>query len=91
MRTTLTLDEDVVKTIREEMRSGEGKTFKDAVNDLIRLGRFFREDRKASKRKPFEVRAKNLGVYEHSAYDKTSERLALLDHEERLLRPRETD
>lgn len=82
MRTTLTLDDDVVKTIREEMKSGEGKTFKDAVNELIRLGRYFKQERSAKKRKPFKVKAKNLGVYPHINYDKTSELLAMLDEEE---------
>ena len=82
MRTTLTLDDDVVKTIREEMKSGDGKTFKEAVNELIRLGRYFKKDLTTTKRKPFKVKAKNLGVYEHLNYDKTSELLAILDDEE---------
>lgn len=82
MRTTLTLDDDVVKTIREEMKSGDGKTFKEAVNELIRLGRYFKKERTTTKRKPFKVKAKNLGVYEHLNYDKTSELLAMLDDEE---------
>ena len=82
MRTTVTLDDDVVKTIREEMSAGEGKTFKDAVNELIRLGRYFKEERSLEKRKPFKVKAKNLGLYSHIDYNKTSELLAQLDEEE---------
>lgn len=82
MRTTLTLDDDVVITIREEMKSGDGKTFKEAVNELIRLGRYFKKDREAVKRKPFKVKAKNLGVYEHLKHLQPSELLALLDDEE---------
>ncbi len=69
MRTTITLDDDVVKTIREEMRSGEGKTFKEAVNELIRSGRYYKKERLEVKRKPFKVKAKNLGVYEQLDYD----------------------
>ncbi len=75
MRTTLTLDDDVVKTIREEMKSGDGKTFKEAVNELIRHGRYFKKDRDAVKRRPFKVKAKNLGVYEHLNYDSFGELL----------------
>ncbi|MEQ1764191.1 MAG: hypothetical protein ABL984_13760 [Pyrinomonadaceae bacterium] len=75
MRTTLTLDDDVVKTIREEMKSGDGKTFKEAVNELIRLGRYFKKDLATTKRKPFKVKAKNLGVYEHLNYDNIGELL----------------
>ncbi len=83
MRTTLTLDDDVVKTIKEEMKSGEGKTFKEAVNDLIRQGRYRKkEQQEARHKKPFKVRAKNLGVYPHINYDKTGELLAKLDVEE---------
>jgi len=37
MRTTITLEEDVAKLIREETRR-TGATFKDVVNDAIRKG-----------------------------------------------------
>ena len=76
MRTTLTLDDDVVNTIKEEMRTGEGKTFKEAVNDLIRLGRYSKIEReKARSKKPFKVQAKNLGVYPHLNYNNIGELL----------------
>ena len=80
MRTTLTLDDDVVKTIKEEMKAGEGKSFKEAVNDLIRLGRYSKIEReKARAKKPFKVRAKNLGVYPHLNYDNISELLEQIE------------
>lgn len=69
MRTTITLDDDVVTTVKEEMKKGDGKTFKEAVNELIRLGRYLNQDRTAKRRKPFKVRAKNLGTYPHLNYD----------------------
>lgn len=76
MRTTLTLDDDVVKTIREEMKAGAGKTFKETVNELIRLGRYQKEEQAKSRRKkPFRVKAKNLGVYPHLNYDNIAELL----------------
>lgn len=76
MRTTITLDEDVVRTIREEMKEGDGKTFKDAVNELIRLGRSFK-DRSLSerKKKPFKVQSFKMGVYDHLNYDNIGELL----------------
>lgn len=82
MRTTITLDDDVVRTIREEMKAGSGKTFKEAVNELIRSGRYYQEASAVKRRKPFRVMAKSLGVYEHLNYDKTSELVARLDTEE---------
>lgn len=90
MRTTITLDDDVIKTIREEMKDGEGKSFKEAVNELIRLGRYFKHERSAAKRKPFKVKAKNLGLYSHINYNKTSELLATLDDEEFLGKSRQS-
>ena len=76
MRTTVTLDEDVVSTVKEEMKRGDGKTFKEALNDLIRCGRYFKQNSTANvKRKPFKIRAFNLGFYEHLNYDKISELL----------------
>lgn len=91
MRTTITLDKDVELTVKEEMKSGDGKTFKEAVNELIRLGRYFKQERATKKRKPFKVRAKNLGVYEHLNYDKTSELLGMLDDEEFIRKTRKTE
>lgn len=74
MRTTITLDDDVVNGIREEMKAGEGKSFKEAVNELIRLGRYHKKElREAmSVRKPFKVRSKNMGVFPHLDYDDVS-------------------
>lgn len=80
MRTTVTLDDDVVRTIRDEMSSGGGKTFKEAVNDLIRLGRYSKVGRmNAGGRKPFKVRAKNMGVYPHLNYDNIGELLERIE------------
>jgi predicted CopG family antitoxin len=84
MRTTITLDDDVISTIREEMKAGEGKSFKEAVNELIRLGRYHKKEQAEALavRKPFKVRSKNMGVYPHLNYDRTSDLLAMLDDEE---------
>lgn len=80
MRTTITLDEDVVRTIREEMKSGAGKTFKKAVNDLIRLGRFKKKQQKDEpERRPYKVRSKKMGVYSHLNYDNIGELLEQIE------------
>ncbi len=75
MRTTVTLDDDVVRTVKDEMKTGSGKTFKEALNDLIRLGRYFKQDRKTNNRKIFKVQTFDMGVYEHLNYDNIAELL----------------
>jgi len=72
MRTTVTLDEDVALTIKEEMKTGEGKTFKTALNDLVRRARYASTNG-SKNTKPFKVRAFKMGVYSHINYDKISE------------------
>ncbi len=79
MRTTITLDDDVVTTVKEEMREGDGKTFKEAVNELIRMGRYHKLEIAKKPRKPFKVKAKNMGVFPHLNYDKTSELLEQIE------------
>ncbi len=76
MRTTVTLDDDVARTIKDEMKADDGKTFKEAINELIRCGRYHKENTKAKgQRKPFKVRSFKMGFYEHLNYDKISELL----------------
>ncbi len=82
MRTTITLDDDVISKIRKKMREGDGKSFKDAVNETLRNGLLFETQIREKPRKPFKVKSRNLGVYPHLNYDKTSELLAMLDEEE---------
>lgn len=75
MRTTITLDDDVAKSIKDEMRSGDGKTFKEAVNELIRLGRYHKAEINDTRRKPFKVHSKNMGVHPNVEYDNISDLL----------------
>lgn len=79
MRTTVTLDADVELTIKEEMKAG--KTFKAALNDLVRRARYVPRN-ESKKAKPFKIRAFDMGVFPHLNYDKTSELLAMLDEED---------
>lgn len=53
MRTTLTLDPDVVKLLKEEEHR-QRKSFKEVVNDAIRRG--LAPQARTGTRKPFRVR-----------------------------------
>jgi hypothetical protein len=65
-RTTITLDEDVRAKLETEMRKS-GKSFKDTVNETLRLGLI---SRKEANVKPYKVRAKNLGLKAGYSFDK---------------------
>src|SRR5438093_1386805 len=82
MRTTMTIDDDVAQKIKSKILNGKSKTFKEAVNDTLRKGLIFEEQLEQKPKKPFKVRARNLGAYPHLNYDKTSELLELLDEED---------
>ena len=58
MRTTLTLDDDVMARLKAEMKRTD-KSFKETVNDLLRLG-LNAKRAKTSKRR-FVVEARDLG------------------------------
>lgn len=66
-RTTITLDDDVRAKIEAEMRK-TGKSFKETVNETLRSGLFARQ--KAPTSKPFEIKAKNLGLKPGYSFDK---------------------
>jgi hypothetical protein len=57
VRTTLTLDEDVIAKLREDMRR-TGKSFKETVNENLRMGF---ANKSSMKPKRFVVRPKSLG------------------------------
>ncbi|MCK6557014.1 DUF2191 domain-containing protein [Candidatus Binatia bacterium] len=58
MRTTLTLDEDVAAKLRAETRRS-GRSFKEAVNEFLRIGLNSRRPAKPPAR--FRIRARSLG------------------------------
>ncbi len=59
MRMTLTLDDDIAGRLEEETRRS-GKSLKEIVNSLLRLG-FSAANDTAAAGKPFVVRARHLG------------------------------
>ena len=73
MRTTLTLDEDVTKLLRREVRRS-GEPFKQVVNRFLRLGLVAS---KQPPQKPFTVTPINLGLPRD--FDKVEELLEYLE------------
>ena len=59
MRTTLTIDDDLVARI-EELRRREGLTFKAAVNRLLRAGMDHQEG--APRPRPYRTPTRRLGL-----------------------------
>lgn len=78
MRTTLTLDDDVAAKLKE-LAGKTGKSFKQAVNDAIRLG--LNASREPAP-EPFKVLARSLGSKGFS-YDKIEELLDIAEGPER--------
>jgi hypothetical protein len=66
-RTTVTLEDDVRAKLETEMRKS-GKSFKETVNETLRLGLVSRQ--KISASKPFRVRANAMGLKPGYSYDK---------------------
>ncbi|HWR17033.1 MAG TPA: hypothetical protein VN577_19550 [Terriglobales bacterium] len=76
MRTTITLDDDVAASIKAEMQK-KGISFKEAVNEAIRVGLLLQS--KGAKQKTFKVNARPLGLRPGLNYDSTSELLEQLE------------
>ena len=66
-RTTITLDADVAANLKEAMKKS-GKSFKEVVNEAIRVGLVAQQPRQIVK--PFKIRAKKLGLKAGYSYDK---------------------
>lgn len=75
MRTTLTLEDDVAAKLEERCRRS-GRTFKDVVNDLLRLGL---EASRTARAKPYRVRARPLYLRDGLSLDNVAEVLEQLD------------
>jgi hypothetical protein len=70
IRTTITLYEDVREKLEAEMRKS-GKSFKETVNETLRVGLLSRQ--KTVPSKPFKVRPKAMGLKPGYNYDKVWE------------------
>lgn len=77
MRTTLSLDDDVVRLLTKEMRRS-GASFKAAVNHFLRLGLVAS---KKPSRKPFVVVPRKLGLPPGLSYDNVEQLLETVEGE----------
>jgi Ribbon-helix-helix protein, copG family len=81
MRTTLTIDDDVVAML-QQLRKKREASFKDLVNDALRRGL---EDMDAAARptpaNPFRTRSVDLGRVRIATIDNTAEMLATTEGE----------
>lgn len=80
IRTTVTLDEDVVKRLKQESRR-RGVPFRQTINDVLRSGLL--AEQTVKKADPFRVKAFNMGVYPGLNYDNIHELLDLAEGENR--------
>ena len=74
MRTTLTLDDDVGERL-QEMATRTGRAFKDVVNETLRRGL----DAKPVRGKPFQLRARPMGLRAGVQLDNVAELLEQLE------------
>jgi hypothetical protein len=72
MRTTLTLDDDVAAKLKAESRRA-GRPFREIVNETLRRG--LASQRAAGPRKPFKVKARDLGLKPGLSLDNVAELL----------------
>jgi hypothetical protein len=72
----LTLDEDVAKSLRREMRRSGTNSLKAAVNHFLRLGLMFSGKQE---RKPFVVHPRPMGLPDGLNYDNVADLLEALE------------
>jgi hypothetical protein len=77
MRTTLTINDDILDQLKAVAAKERGKPFKEVVNETLRLG--LKARRSTAQRKPFKITSKKMGLVPGVNYDKTQD---LLDHAE---------
>ena len=75
MRTTLSLDDDVAKLLRRELRRS-GTSLKAAVNHFLRLGLMASAK---PKQKPFVVHPRPLGLPPGLSYDNVEDLIEALE------------
>lgn len=73
-RTTLTLDDDILRKIKKEIKIS-GASFKEVVNEYLRLGLSAKERLRESSNKKFQIKARPLGEIQGLSYDNISELL----------------
>lgn len=75
VRTTVTLDADVRKRTAEFGRS-RGLPFRDALNELVRVGLVAQEQSPAT---PFQLRPRRIGLKPGLSYDNVGELIEIAE------------
>ncbi len=82
IRTTVTLDEDVLEKVKQESRE-RGDSFKETLNNLLRFA-LSAEKAPPSQQKPFKIRPfHDMGAFPGLNYDNISELLDYAEGEDR--------
>jgi hypothetical protein len=81
MRTTLTLDDDVVTALKRKRRENEDISFKDAVNTAIRDGLLFESETRKRPKKKFELKGRLLHSKVPFNFDKPSRLAEFADND----------
>lgn len=77
MRTTLTIDDDVVFGLKKAQESDPDKPFKQIVNETLRRGLSSKTSTPAKKR--FKVKAYKIGLRKDLNFDNIEEALDILE------------
>lgn len=80
MRTTVTLDPDAERRLREVMKT-RNLSFKEALNEAIRCG--VDDLLPKAKAREFRTQPEDMGVFAHVDYDNIGELLELTEKEAR--------
>ncbi len=71
-RTTVTLEDDIAAQLEERARS-TGASFKDVINQALRVG--LSRQAMPTRQKPFKILARPLGLRQGLSYDNISDLL----------------
>jgi hypothetical protein len=81
IRTTVSLDEDVLEKLKQESRE-RGDSFKETLNNLLRFA-LSAEKTPSPRQEKFQVRAFHMGTIPGLNYDKINDLLDYADGEDR--------
>ena len=73
MRTTLTINDDILDQLKAEAAKEKGKPFKEVVNETLRLG--LRARRAGTRKMEFRIESQKMGVFPGLNYDNIGELL----------------
>ncbi len=78
MRTTMTVDDDIMTKLRERSKL-TGKSFKEVINEALRIGLIRQENLEQKKPTLFKVKTRSLGMKAGFTYDNVAELLEQLE------------